>query len=193
MSLRIGSGLWRSRMIAAPTDRAIRPTSDRARAALFNLLSHGIASRERPLPLPEGATVLDLFAGTGALGLEALSRGAARAAFIDNSSAALKTIRANIATLGAEERSEVIAGDAMRLGQAVRAFDLVLMDPPYRSNCAPAVLAGLARGGWLASGAIVVVEEAVEEGMAVPSSFRQLDQRSYGAAQFVILRYQGTA
>jgi 16S rRNA (guanine966-N2)-methyltransferase len=186
--MRIISGRHRGAALAGlgagdPAAR-LRPTSDRVRESLFNLLAHGGYGEPAP---PEGARVLDLFAGTGALGLEALSRGAVRAVFVENGAAALAILRRNIARLREEERARVLARDATRPGpNPEAAFDLVFLDPPYgRGLGAVAVGAALA-GDWIAPGALVVWEEGVNHGPV--AGLTLLDRRRYGETMIAILR-----
>ena len=155
----------------------LRPTADRVRESLFNILAnHG---------LPEGAVVLDLFAGTGALGLEALSRGAARAVFVDTGAKAQTLLRANIAKARVEAESLVLDRDATRLGQAETPASLVFIDPPYGKGLGERALASARAGGWLAPGAMIVWEEATPQ--SPPAGFRLLDSRRYGAAHIHLL------
>jgi 16S rRNA (guanine966-N2)-methyltransferase len=155
----------------------LRPTSDRVREAVFNLLlnAHGVEM--------EGARVLDLFAGTGALGLEALSRGAARASFVETGRPALAILRANVALLGAE--ATVMARDARRLG-AGEAHDLAFLDPPYGRGLGEAAMRAALDGGWLAPGAVVVWEEGVAP--ALPRGLEEMDRRRYGDTLITIAR-----
>jgi 16S rRNA (guanine966-N2)-methyltransferase len=178
--MRIIAGSWRGRALLTPKDRAIRPTSDRAREALFGILEHG-------QPPVRGARFLDLFCGTGAVGLEAASRGAAEVLLVDRHAAALTLARANLARLGAPPNVSVLAADAARLGPARRAYDLVFLDPPYRSGLATPTLAGLL-DGWLAPAAAIVVELAAEDSLAVPDGYALEQERRYGAARFMFLR-----
>jgi 16S rRNA (guanine966-N2)-methyltransferase len=183
--MRIVGGSNRRRRLAVPPGDAVRPTADRVREALFDILLHGrFAGSGNPLA---DASVLDAFAGTGALGLEALSRGADEAFFIERDAAALAALRQNIKALGEEGRTRVIPGDATRPPPAARACAVAFLDPPYRSGLAPAALAALAAAGWLAADALAVVEVGAREGLAPPSGFRILDQRAYGAARLVFL------
>ena len=160
----------------------LRPTSDRVRESIFNLLINGGYGD----PVTE-ARVLDLFAGTGALGLEALSRGAAQACFVEDGPVALGLLRRNIALMRSEECTQVIRRDATRLG-VVRgaAFDLVFLDPPYGKGLGEVALAGARVGGWLAAGAMIVWEEAAAP--EVPAGFERLDQRRYGDTVVTLLR-----
>ena len=148
--MRIVAGRHRGRRLLAPPGETVRPTSDRAREALFNILSHGQLAAEG-IPFA-GAAVLDAFAGTGALGLEALSRGAAEAAFIEQDREALATLRRNIAALGEGGRARIVPGDATRPPRAPSACALAFLDPPYRSGLAGAALTALDAAGWLDAG-----------------------------------------
>ena len=192
--MRIVGGLWRGRRLAGPSgesirptsDRlreSIRPTSDRLRESLFNVLAHAY-----PQAL-DGARVIDLFAGTGALGLEALSRGASQALFVDDGSEARALIRANVEALGAGGITRIFRRDATRLGPTQDApYTLAFLDPPYGKGLAPRALASLREGGWLAPGALVVVEEAAGAGIGEIAGFARLERRDYGDTQIVLLR-----
>jgi 16S rRNA (guanine966-N2)-methyltransferase len=158
---------------------------------LFNILSHGRFAAAG-LPFAE-RPVLDAFAGTGALGLEALSRGAGAAAFIENGREALTALRQNIAALGEEDRAQIVAGDATRPPRAPLVCSVAFLDPPYRSGLASPALSALARAGWLAHDALVVVEVAAREELPVPAGFAVIDERVYGAARLVFLRYNDAA
>ena len=185
--MRIVGGSHRGRHLIAPPGEAVRPTSDRAREALFNILSHGEAAAAG-IPFADAA-VLDAFAGTGAFGLEALSRGAAEAVFIENNREALASLRRNIADLGEGARSRVIAGDATRPPRASVACAVAFLDPPYSSGLAIPALTALAAAHWLAPDAIAVVEIGAREPLAPPDGFVLLDERVYGAARLVLLRH----
>jgi 16S rRNA (guanine966-N2)-methyltransferase len=184
--MRIVGGALRGRRLTTPPGEAVRPTSDRAREALFNILSHGDFAAEG-LPFA-GRPVVDAFAGTGALGLEALSRGAAEAVFIENGREALSALRRNIATLGEEDRARVVTGDATRPPRASFASAVAFLDPPYGSGLAVPALAALAAAGWLAPDALAIVEIAAGEALSPPAGFTMLDERVYGAARLVFLR-----
>ena len=187
--MRIIGGRHRGRRLLAPPGDAVRPTSDRAREALFNILSHGRLA-ESGLPFVDMA-VLDAFAGIGALGLEALSRGAAEAVFIEHDRAALATLRRNIEALGETASTRVVPGDATRPPRAATACAVAFLDPPYRSGLAGPALAALAGAGWLTPEALVVIETAAREGLAPDGGFTVLDERVYGAARLVFLRRGG--
>jgi len=187
--MRIVGGKHRGRRIEAPPGLDVRPTSDRAREALFNILTHGHLSADGTSPLT-GARVLDAFAGSGALGLEALSRGAAHALFIENDAKACAAIRANAKSLGETANVTVIPGDATRPPPCPGArCDIVLLDPPYSRDLAAPALAALAARGWIAEGAVCLVELAINDGITLPPGFTLLDDRRYGKARLLVLRY----
>ena len=187
--LRIVGGVHRGRRLVAPAGEAVRPTSDRAREALFNILSHG-SFAAAGLPFAD-RPVLDAFAGTGALGLEALSRGAGAAAFIENGREALSALRRNVGALGEGDRAHIVAGDATRPPRAAFACAVAFLDPPYHSGLAVPALTALAASGWLMADALAVVEIAAGEALAAPPGFAILDERVYGAARLVFLRRAG--
>jgi 16S rRNA (guanine966-N2)-methyltransferase len=180
--MRIVAGHHRGRQLVAPRSEATRPTSDRVREAVFNILAHGV-----PGFALDGARVLDLFAGTGALGLEALSRGAAFCLFVEESAEARAAIRRNVEALGLEGVTRIFRRDATALGPAgtTGAFGLAFLDPPYGRGLAERALAAALAGGWLAPGAVVVVEEQAGAPFALPHGFVQLDARVYGDTQVV--------
>ena len=182
--MRIVAGAWRGRSLSAPSGTETRPTADRVRQALFDILMHAPWAGQSRV---EGARVLDAFAGTGALGLEALSRGAAHATLVEQDRAALACARANLAALGLTERASVLQTDATRLPRATHPASFAYLDPPYRSGLAAPALHGLADGGWLAPDALVVVELAAREDFAAPDRFTVRDERRYGAARLVFL------
>ena len=192
--MRIVAGRHRGRSLVAPEGLAVRPTSDRAREALFDVLASGrLSGNENALG---EAVVLDAFAGSGALGLEALSRGAAHAVFMENHAPALAALERNIATLDEGERSEVLRADVLRppppRGLArTSGCDLVLLDPPYNQGLAAPALAALAAAGWLAPGALCCVELMAKEPFEPPAGFTALDSRKYGKARIEFLRWQG--
>ncbi len=190
--MRIVAGRHRGRTIVAPADDSVRPTSDRVRENLFNVLTHGRLSAEGWSL--EGATVLDAFAGSGALGLEALSRGAADAVFLDTDLAALESAHRNVKALGEEQRSVLVQADASRppipakVRGHPRASSLVFLDPPYKSGLAAAALAALEAADWLAPGALAVVELGRGEPFALPQGFTLADERHYGRTRILFLR-----
>ena len=186
--MRIIGGRHRGRPLRAPEGRGVRPTSDRAREALFDILAHG---RFADHPVYEAARVLDAFAGTGAFGLEALSRGAEQASFLEKDRAALAALRANIAALGEQKRAAVLPVDALRPPPAAAPCALAFLDPPYGEDLAAPALAALAEAGWLAPEALVVVEVAARQGLGLPAGFTLLEERRYGAARLAFLRFEG--
>jgi 16S rRNA (guanine966-N2)-methyltransferase len=181
--MRIVGGRLGGRTLAGPKSQAIRPTSDRLRESLFNILAHG---RGDPVT---GARVLDLFAGTGALGLEAMSRGARFALFIDDGAQARALMRQNVEALGLGGVTRIFRRDATRLGAAypVEPFSLAFLDPPYRHGLAERALASLRAGDWLTPDALVVVEEATDAGFQVPEGFAEIDRRRYDDTEFIFL------
>jgi len=183
--MRIVAGAWRGRRLAAPVGAATRPTADRARQALFDVLTHAPFAGRAVL---HDARVLDAFAGTGALGLEALSRGAAEAVFIEQDRAALATLRANIATCRAEARARVIVADVLISPRAAAPAGLVFLDPPYGKGLVPGALAALAAAGWIAPGALVVAKLGTEEEVPAIDGMSPLDDRRWGAARVAFLR-----
>jgi 16S rRNA (guanine966-N2)-methyltransferase len=182
--MRIVGGRLGGRTLAAPKSQNVRPTSDRLRESLFNILAHAYDN------VITGARVLDLFAGTGALGLEAMSRGAAFALFIDDGAEARALIRQNVEALGLGGATRIFRRDATRLGAVHpnEPFGLVFLDPPYRKGLAEKTLASLRDGGWLARGALVIVEEAADAGFAAPDSFVEMERRRYDDTEFTFLR-----
>lgn len=163
----------------------LRPTSDRVREAIFNLLTN--SARENPVP---GARVLDLFAGTGALGLEALSRGAARVAFVDDGAKARALLRANIEKMQAMGVTDVWRRDATRLGpNRGPGYGLVFLDPPYRKGLVERALIALRDGGWLSPGAVLMTECAADEAQGAVEGFTEFDTRSYGETRIAFLTH----
>jgi 16S rRNA (guanine966-N2)-methyltransferase len=186
--VRIVGGKFRGRTIHAPDGMATRPTTDRVREAIFNRLEHGV-----PDFSIAGARVLDLFAGTGALGLEALSRGARNVLFIDDSEAARALIRRNADELGVIGQAKLWRRDAAKLGPCapMSPFGLVFMDPPYGKGLADKALAALVAGGWLEPGAVVVAEETAKADVSVPEGFEVLNDSRYGDTRVMTLRLDG--
>jgi 16S rRNA (guanine966-N2)-methyltransferase len=187
--MRVIGGRLRGRSLAGPKSSAIRPTTDRLRESLFNVLVHAYAD-----PIT-GARVLDLFAGTGALGIEALSRGATFVLFVEDGAEARALIRENVAALGLGGVTRIFRRDATRLGAAypVEPFSLVFLDPPYGQGLAETTLISARGGGWLAPDALIVVEEATKAHFAPPEGFSELERRIYDDSVFVILRFDKTA
>ncbi len=184
--MRIVAGKFRGRAIAAPSHDGLRPTSDRVREAVFNILAHSVEGFQI-----EGARALDLFAGTGALGLEAMSRGAAFCLFVEQDADARGLIRQGIEAFGLTGVTRIFRRDATSLGPAGRAdaFDLVLCDPPYGQGLGEKALAAAADGGWLVQGAVVVLEEREGVVLALPPGFEEVDRRTWGNTQALFARY----
>jgi len=183
--MRIVAGLWRGRTLIAPPGTATRPTADRVRQALFDMLLHAPWAGRETL---EGTHVLDLFAGTGALGLEALSRGAAHATFVEQNRAALAALRANIAACGAQDRCTVLAIDALAIPPGTPA-GLVFLDPPYGQDLVRRAVARLRAANRLAPDALLVAETGRDE--PAPTAHKILAERSHGAARLSIWRDTG--
>lgn len=180
--MRIVAGAWRGSRLAAPPGAATRPTADRVRQALFDMLLHAPWGGRGAV---EGARVLDAFAGTGALGLEALSRGAAHATFMERDATALASLRANVEALGAAPRCTILAADALRPPTGAPC-GLIFLDPPYGEDLVPRAADGLRRAGWIAPGALVVAEIGRAE--PIPDLGERLAERAHGAARLVIWR-----
>jgi 16S rRNA (guanine966-N2)-methyltransferase len=185
--MRIVGGALRGRALSGPRSQAIRPTSERLRESVFDILAHRFGDPTL------NANVIDLFAGAGALGLEALSRGAARALFVDDGAEARALLRANIEALGLGGVTRIFRRDATKLGDAPpgEQFSLAFLDPPYGKELAAPALAALIDGGWLAPGAVVVIEESAKVQVDLPSPMVREDERRYGDTQFVFARYAG--
>jgi 16S rRNA (guanine966-N2)-methyltransferase len=185
--MRIIAGKYRGRAIRVPRAEGLRPTADRVRESLFNILAHGIDWAGL-----DGARVIDAFAGTGAYGLEALSRGAAHVTFLDVDSTALLAIRRNAAAIGEARNVTLIKLDVSRLppppGAVAAPYTLVFLDPPYESGLSVPALQGMASRRWIAPGTVAVAEVAAREPLTPPPGFRILDERIYGAARLVFLQ-----
>jgi 16S rRNA (guanine966-N2)-methyltransferase len=182
--MRVVGGDFRGRALATPKTSAIRPTSDRTREAVFNILAHGYGDDLA------GARVLDLFAGTGALGIEALSRGASHALFIEESAEGRGLIRDNVEAMGLQGRTKIFRRDATAIGEAgtIQPFGLVFADPPYGKGLAEKALTAALAGDWLRPGALAVVEEAASSPLVTPAGFEQLDRRDYGDTCVIFCR-----
>ena len=187
--MRIVAGRHRGAALATPKGQDIRPTSDRVRESMFNILAHGVGVEIA------GARVLDLFAGTGALGLEALSRGAAFALFVEENAEARGLIRRNTEALGQMGATKIFRRDATDLGAAggMSPFDLVFADPPYGAGLGERGLGSAAAGGWLAANATAVLEESTQAQFQPPAGFTLLDSREYGGTAIYFLRAPGPA
>jgi 16S rRNA (guanine966-N2)-methyltransferase len=182
--MRIIGGKFKGRILSAPSTQAIRPTSDRLRETLFNILTHGFDD------CLTGARVLDLFAGTGALGIEALSRGASFCIFIDQSAEARGLIRNNIEALGLTGMTKLFKRDAANLGPigTLEPFDLVFCDPPYGKGLAEAALNSASAGGWLKRDALIVIEEGKLEKLNLGAAFKVVDCREAGDSQLLFAK-----
>ena len=179
--MRIVAGTHRGRRLETPADARIRPTADRIREALFSMLDHRIGGFS-------GKRVLDAFAGTGALGLESLSRGAIEATFMDKDRAALALTKRNATGLGLAERATFLLTDATRPPKAMAACDLLFLDPPYGQGMGSAALAALDEGGWLAAGALIVVEADRGQPETVPAGFALQESRDYGRTRIALIK-----
>ena len=183
--MRIVGGRLRGRGLQGPKSQEVRPTADRLRESLFNILIHAHGD-----PVT-GARVLDLFAGTGALGLEALSRGAAFALFVDDGVEARALLRQNVEALGLGGATRIFRRDATKLGPAhpLEPFSLVFLDPPYGKGLAEQALISARAGGWLAKDALIVIEEAVGV-FKTPPDFEEVARRAYDDTEFVFLHHR---
>ncbi len=184
MAMRIVAGALKGRPLATPKGEGIRPTSERHRGALFDILQHGFGFRF------DGGRVLDLFAGTGALGLEALSRGCRFGTFVEESAEGRGLIRTNVESFGLGGCTKILRRDATKLGPAgtIEPFDLVLLDPPYGKRLGEAALAGALVGGWLKPDALVVLEEALNAPFEPVSGLEIEDERTMGETRLRFLR-----
>ena len=183
--MRIVAGKFRTRRIEAPKGLATRPTSDRVRQALFNVLEHGAPQFDFA-----NARVLDLFAGSGALGLEAMSRGARFCLFVEESADARASIRRNVEALSLTGVTKIWRRDATKLGETgtLAPFDLIFLDPPYGRGLGLRALQSAAAGGWIKDGAVAVLEDRADAEIELPAAFRGLDARVYGETKIVVMR-----
>lgn len=183
--MRIVAGRFKGAALATPKSQATRPTSDRLRETIFNILSHGL-----DFDL-DGVRVLDLFAGTGALGFEAISRGARHCTFIEEAAEARGIIRRNMETLGLNGAAKIFRRDACRLGEpgTIEPFDLLFADPPYDNGLGEKALISAAAGGWLKPGALCVLEERASASLETPEAFAEVDHRTVGDSQVVFMRF----
>jgi len=183
--VRIVAGRFKGAALAAPKSNATRPTSDRLRETVFNILAHGLEFEI------DGCRVLDLFAGTGALGFEAISRGARHCTFIEEAAEPRGVIRRNMESLGLNGAAKIFRRDATKLGEpgTIEPFDLVFADPPYDKGLGERALASAATGGWLKPGAICILEERGSADVDVPEGFTELDRRKAGDSQVLFLRF----
>ena len=186
--MRIVGGRLKGRTLMAPEGKELRPTADRVREAVFNILAHGVDGFEF-----DAATVIDVFSGTGALGLEAMSRGCGHGVFIDNDPRAHALVRKNAGPMGLGRAVTLLKLDATRLAPPPRTAKapatLAFLDPPYDQGLMTPALLGLKDKGWLKVGAVVVCEVAAKEKFDPPREYAVIDERTYGAARVVFLKY----
>lgn len=194
--MKVTAGKYRGRNIESRPDKNLRPTSSRVREAIFNLLSHGkfmkhedFVHDDNPSML-EGRTAVDIFCGTGALGLEAMSRGVGRVTFVDQDSKILAITRRNVEHFGEQSHAQFIRSDSTRLPRAPMKHTLAFVDPPYNKGLAPKALESLRDQGWLEHGAVVLVEHAKKEDIVLPEKFFVLDEREYNVTRISILQYR---
>ena len=193
--MRIVGGRFRGRQLATPRGRAIRPTSNRVREALFDILQHGTRAN-LSLTVPQNAIVLDVFAGTGAIGYEALSRGAAHVTFIEKDASACRMIEKNSRSLDVTVDMTLLRRNALRPAdppKGAKTADLLFLDPPYRSKTAAPTLQALHTRGWLSKMALSILEIASDEIYEPPPGFVSIDERRYGDTTLVFLRSEGFA
>lgn len=179
--MRIISGTLKGRRLHTPKDSETRPTSDRLRESIFNILVHGWPG------LLAGARVADIFAGSGAMGIEAISRGADFAVFVEKHSAGRELVSRNLEALNITDRARVIEGDARSLPPVDKPFELIFMDPPYRRGLGEAALAALRQTGWLLPDTLVVLEAAADEQLEIPPGYEAVDRRLQGGSQVIFL------
>lgn len=183
--MRIVGGTHRGRALASPKHEGLRPTSDRVRESVFNILQHGISNFSL-----EGARVIDLFAGTGALGIEAISRGASYCLFVEEAPDARALIRTNVETLGLTGVTRIFRRDATDLGPAgnMERYGIAFLDPPYAQGLGEKGLVALRDGGWLLPGAVVMLEERASVDVTLPAGFEEIDRRTWGDTQAIFAR-----
>ena len=188
--MRIVGGQLKGRALAGPKSGGLRPMSDRVRQALFNILEHGIEDFEL-----KGAHVLDLFAGTGALGIEALSRGAASCVFVEQSPTSRAVIQDNLTTFGLGGTTRIFRRDATNLGPSLKQlkYSVLFLDPPYNQGLAERALVSATDGNWVETNAIAIIEEDAKATVELPDHFALVDRRTYGTTQIIIARYTAVA
>lgn len=185
--MRVVGGTLKGRALAAPKHEGVRPTSDRVREAVFNILAHG-----KDFPSLEGARVIDLFAGTGALGIEAISRGARYSLFVETDTQSRALVRRNVEAFGLTGVTRLFRRDATDLGPAgtMEPFDIAFLDPPYGQGLGDRALAALSAGNWLKPGALVIVEERAGCEIVLPEGFVEVDRRTWGDTDVHFLLWQ---
>jgi 16S rRNA (guanine966-N2)-methyltransferase len=183
--MRVVAGNHRGRALATPKDEAIRPTSDRVRESVFNILAHGVDDF-----VLDGARVIDLFAGTGALGIEAISRGADYCLFVEEAPEARALIRTNVEALGLTGVTRIFRRDATDIGPCgqMAPYALAFLDPPYGKGMGEKALVALRDGKWLTPNAVIVLEERADVTVALPDGFTELDRRTWGDTQAIFAR-----
>jgi 16S rRNA (guanine966-N2)-methyltransferase len=182
--MRIVGGTLKGRTLASPKHDGVRPTSDRVREAVFNILAHG-----SDFPPIEGARVIDLFAGTGALGIEAVSRGARYCLFVETDTQSRALVRRNVETFGLTGVTRLYRRDATDMGPAgtMEPFDIAFLDPPYGKGLGEKALAALAKGNWLKPGALALLEERAGSDVTLPEGYEEVDRRTWGDTDVYLL------
>ncbi len=183
--MKIIAGKHKGRNIESLPGKDIRPTSGRTRGAVFNILTHGRFYGENSPII--GSRIVDIFCGTGALGLEAFSRGAAHVTFVDENQRAVDITRKNVEKFGEMKNASFIRSDSTRIPPAIKPCKLAFLDPPYESGLAPKGLKSLVKGGWLEKGAIVVVEISKKEELEIPEEFEKVSERIYNSTKIILL------
>lgn len=188
--MRIVGGRLRGRALASPSHEGVRPTSDRVRESVFNILAHGIDGLDL-----DGVRVIDMFAGTGALGIEAVSRGAQYALFVEDGAESRAVIRRNIEAFGLMGQTRIFRRDATDMGPigTMAPFGLAFLDPPYGAGLGEKALDALRDGGWLIPGAIVVAEESASTPVVWPRGYEEIDRRTWGDTEVAFARVMGPA
>lgn len=185
MAMRIIAGKHRGRRIESPEGKDIRPTTSRTREAVFNILAHGTFGQEQS---PLYGRVADIFCGSGAMGLEALSRGASHVTFVDKSRTAIEALEYNLEAFGELENVKLLRGDSSTLPQMAEPFDALILDPPYHTGLAYGSLKTALSGGWLHENTVVTLELAWKEEVKVPQGYEILDERRYSNTRIVIMK-----
>jgi len=194
--MKITGGKYKNKNIEARPDKTLRPTAGRIREAIFNILKHGKFLKNEDFigdgeDLVEGRDVVDIFCGTGALGIEALSRGAASLTLIDQNPKTLEMARANVANIGELGNTKFIRSDSTLLPAASKPCQLAFIDPPYNRNLVIPALKSLANNGWLDKGAVIVIEQGKKDDLMAPDGFKKLDERVHDKTKVIILQFTG--
>lgn len=180
--MRIVAGKFRGKKLITPTTDLVRPTSDKARQAIFNMLQHGKVAREAEFSF-HGAHILDGFCGTGAFGVEALSHGVAHVTFVDLARSSLKVAQQNVAAIKCQESAQFVHSAVAKISEADQAMDLIFLDPPYEQNLLEPAIAALLEKGWARSGTIWLLERHKKENLKLPQSLKLMDERDFGIAR----------